>query len=81
MICLTNPARRVTILASLPTLISQSRSGELLAKVTSCAVVGLDGALEVDISNGVPGFIVAKFADHRVVSCSTLFSFAALFEV
>ncbi len=53
----------------------------MLAKVTSCAVVGLDGALEVDISNGVPGFIVAKFADHRVVSCSTLFSFAALFEV
>ncbi len=32
----------------------------MLAKVTSCAVVGLDGALvdvEVDISTGQPGFM------------------------
>lgn len=31
----------------------------MLPKVSSCAVVGLDGALvdvEVDLSNGVPGF-------------------------
>ena len=34
----------------------------MLAKVTSCAVVGLDGALvdvEVDVSNGQPGFTKA----------------------
>ncbi len=33
----------------------------MLAKVTSCAVVGLDGALvdvEVDVSNGQPGFTI-----------------------
>jgi magnesium chelatase family protein len=33
----------------------------MLAKVTNCAVVGLDGALtdvEVDVSNGQPGFTI-----------------------
>jgi len=38
----------------------------MLAKVISCAVVGLDGALvdvEVDISNGQPGFTIVGLPD------------------
>ncbi len=41
----------------------------MLAKVTSCAVVGLDGALvdvEVDISNGQPGFTIVGLPDTAV---------------
>ena len=41
----------------------------MLAKVTSCAVVGLDGALvdvEVDISNGQPGFTIVGLPDAAV---------------
>jgi magnesium chelatase family protein len=41
----------------------------LLAKVTSCAVVGLDGALvdvEVDISNGQPGTTIVGLPDTAV---------------
>ena len=41
----------------------------MLAKVTSCAVVGLDGALvdvEVDISNGSPGFTIVGLPDAAV---------------
>ncbi len=43
--------------------------GALLAKVTSCAVVGLDGALvdvEVDISNGMPGFTIVGLPDAAI---------------
>ncbi len=41
----------------------------MLAKVVSCAVVGLDGALvdvEVDISNGQPGFTIVGLPDTAV---------------
>ncbi len=41
----------------------------MLAKVTSCAVVGLDGALvdvEVDIANGLPSFMVVGLPDAAV---------------
>lgn len=41
----------------------------MLAKVISCAVVGLDGALvdvEVDISNGQPGFTIVGLPDTAV---------------
>src|SRR5574341_321206 len=41
----------------------------MLAKVISCAVVGLDGALvdvEVDISNGQPGFTIVGLPDAAV---------------
>jgi magnesium chelatase family protein len=41
----------------------------MLAKVTSCAVVGLDGArvdVEVDISNGLPSFTIVGLADTAV---------------
>src|SRR5574341_1303868 len=41
----------------------------MLAKVTSCAVVGLDGALvdvEVDISNGMPGFTIVGLPDAAI---------------
>ena len=41
----------------------------MLAKVTSCAVVGLDGAIvdvEVDVSNGQPGFTIVGLPDAAV---------------
>ncbi len=41
----------------------------MLAKVISCAVVGLDGALvdvEVDVSNGQPGFTIVGLPDAAV---------------
>lgn len=41
----------------------------MLAKVNSCAIVGLDGALvdvEVDLSNGQPGFNLVGLADTTV---------------
>ncbi len=40
----------------------------MLAKVTSCAVVGLDGALvdEVDISNGMPSFTIVGLPDVAI---------------
>ncbi|MGB9723638.1 MAG: magnesium chelatase domain-containing protein, partial [Chloroflexia bacterium] len=41
----------------------------MLARVTSCAVVGLEGALvqvEVDVSNGVPSFSVVGLPDTAV---------------
>src|SRR5574337_1514560 len=41
----------------------------MLAKVSSCAVVGLDGALvdvEVDISNGMPGFTIVGLPDTAI---------------
>ncbi len=41
----------------------------MLAKVASCAVVGLDGALvdvEVDIANGQPGFTIVGLPDTAV---------------
>ncbi|MBI5028933.1 MAG: magnesium chelatase, partial [Chloroflexi bacterium] len=41
----------------------------MLAKVTSCAVVGLDGALvdvEVDVSNGQTGFTIVGLPDAAV---------------
>ena len=41
----------------------------MLAKVTPCAVVGLDGALvdvEVDISNGMPGFTIVGLPDTAI---------------
>ncbi len=41
----------------------------LLSKVASCAVVGLDGALidvEVDLSNGQPGFTIVGLPDAAV---------------
>jgi magnesium chelatase family protein len=41
----------------------------MLAKVTSCAVVGLDGALvdvEVDVSNGQAGFTIVGLPDAAV---------------
>ncbi len=40
-----------------------------LAKINSCAVVGLDGALvevEVDVANGLPGFTVVGLPDAAV---------------
>jgi magnesium chelatase family protein len=41
----------------------------MLAKVSSCAVIGLDGALvdvEVDVSNGQPGFAIVGLPDAAV---------------
>ena len=41
----------------------------MLAKVNSCAVVGLDGALievEVDIANGLPAFNIVGLPDTAV---------------
>ena len=41
----------------------------MLAKVTSCAVVGLEGALvdvEVDISPGLPSFTIVGLPDKAV---------------
>ncbi len=41
----------------------------MLARVTSCAVIGLEGALvevEVDVSNGLPAFIVVGLPDAAV---------------
>src|SRR5512135_3010963 len=41
----------------------------VLAKVNSCAIVGLDGALvdvEVDLSNGQPGFTIVGLPDATV---------------
>ncbi len=41
----------------------------MLAKVNSCAIVGLDGALvdvEVDLSNGQPGFCIVGLPDAAV---------------
>ena len=41
----------------------------MLAKVYSCAVVGLDGALmevEVDTTNGLPSFVVVGLPDTAV---------------
>jgi len=41
----------------------------MLANVTSCAVIGLEGALvevEVDVSNGMPAFIVVGLPDAAV---------------
>ena len=41
----------------------------MLAKVSSCAVIGLDGALvdvEVDVSNGQPGFTIVGLPDAAV---------------
>jgi magnesium chelatase family protein len=41
----------------------------MLAKVNSCAVIGLDGALvdvEVDVSNGQPGFTIVGLPDAAV---------------
>ena len=41
----------------------------MLAKVTSCAVVGLDGALvdvEVDVSGGQIGFTIVGLPDAAV---------------
>jgi len=40
----------------------------MLAKVRSCAVVGLEGALvevEVDLSNGLAGFMIVGLPDTR----------------
>src|SRR5918993_278176 len=50
---------------------TRSRPGEncLLAKVFSCAVVGLDGVLvevEVDVGQGVPGMVVVGLPDAAV---------------
>ncbi len=45
----------------------------MLAKVSSCAIVGLDGALvdvEVDISNGQPGF--TKVGTETQIKMSSL---------
>lgn len=39
----------------------------MLAKVTSCAIVGLDGVpvdVEVDVSNGMVGFTKAVSENH-----------------
>jgi hypothetical protein len=39
---------------------SAINGGDILAKVTGCAVVGLEGAIvevEVDISSGLPSFV------------------------
>jgi len=41
----------------------------VLAKVYSCAVVGLDGVLvevEVDVSGGLPGIIIVGLPDAAV---------------
>lgn len=41
----------------------------MLARITSCAVVGLDGSpveIEVDISQGLPGFIIVGLPDAAV---------------
>ena len=41
----------------------------MLAKVASCAVIGLDGALvdvEVDVSNGQPGFTIVGLPDAAI---------------
>ncbi len=41
----------------------------MLAKVTSCAVVGLEGAIvevEVDISSGLPSFTIVGLPDTAV---------------
>ena len=41
----------------------------MLAKVTSCAVIGLDGELvevEVDISSGLPAFTIVGLPDTAV---------------
>ena len=41
----------------------------VLAKVTSCAVVGLEGALvevEVDIAHGLPSFAIVGLPDAAV---------------
>ena len=52
-------------------MFARSRPGEnrLLAKVFSCAVVGLDGVLvevEVDVGQGVPGMVVVGLPDAAV---------------
>ena len=50
----------------------------MLAKVTSCAVVGLEGAIvevEVDISPGLPSFTkVATELHHQIQAGSPLLS-------
>jgi magnesium chelatase family protein len=41
----------------------------MLAKVSSCAVIGLDGAVveaEVDVSNGMPSFVIVGLPDTAV---------------
>jgi magnesium chelatase family protein len=41
----------------------------MLARVSSCAVIGLDGALvqtEVDVSNGMPSFVIVGLPDTAV---------------
>ncbi len=64
-VSLTSFPRRDTISLYLSRALKRPlHNGEatLLAKVSSCAIVGLDGALvdvEVDISNGQPGFTKA----------------------
>ena len=43
----------------------------MLAKVRSCAVVGLEGALvevEVDLSNGLAGFMIVGLPDTARVA-------------
>ncbi len=50
----------------------------MLAKVTSCAVVGLDGALvdvEVDVSNGQPGFTIVGLPDAAIKNSSFAYPF------
>ncbi|GAG18381.1 unnamed protein product [marine sediment metagenome] len=42
----------------------------MLAKVTSCAVVGLEGAIvevEVDISPGLPSFTIADLTNDGII--------------
>ncbi|HEY5119691.1 MAG TPA: magnesium chelatase domain-containing protein, partial [Anaerolineales bacterium] len=41
----------------------------MLARVSSCAVIGLDGAVvqtEVDVSNGMPSFVIVGLPDTAV---------------
>jgi hypothetical protein len=49
----------------------------MLAKVRSCAVIGLEGALievEVDLSNGLAGFMkLPKSCSYRSVSSDSAF--------
>jgi magnesium chelatase family protein len=50
-------------------MIQRERGSGMLAKVASCAVVGLDGALvevEVDISPGLPSFVIVGLPDTAV---------------
>src|SRR4030042_1752747 len=63
-VCLTGRGARTTL-----RLIFHSKGETMLAKVSSCAGIGLDGAVvdaEVDVSNGMPSFVIVGLPDTAV---------------